>query len=305
VSLFLSWRLTWFADRSTRRVWHQCESWIDWVVFSSCSKLQLAWCSDQWQICPWVFWCGLLLMKTCSLIYKSFCVLWTTKTIGALRTTQKILYMIFELYNLKYPSPYRVRSLTHFHLLLKHFKFSNLKPSGTFSDCKIRTSSECWTVTCSTRVTHETSFSKDFISFNGWPSSLNTYFWTPCMNHYSLFNLFFTIFPYKYPSISQTIILHSLLLQFLLQQCVSIVGLSYKKNYFENSGIVWMVIGDGATVKRSAVCLRVRLVCLSVKLTIKISFALEWKQTLPQPLPPPSLSPPSSIFPIHLIAPLV
>jgi len=55
-----SWVRCWFdlADSSTRRRWHQWESWTDGVVFSRCSKLQVAWCSDQRHSFPWFFLCG-------------------------------------------------------------------------------------------------------------------------------------------------------------------------------------------------------------------------------------------------------
>jgi len=43
-----------------------------------------------------------------------------------------------------------------------------MKLSGTVSDCIVWTISECWTVTCSSRATHGTQFSKGFTSFNGW-----------------------------------------------------------------------------------------------------------------------------------------
>jgi len=104
----------WFDpdDPSTRRDWHQCESWTNGVVFSRCNKLHLGWCSDQWQKFPCFFFpCGLLLMKTNTLIYKCFRVLWITKTTGAMLTTQKkIVHNIFGLCNPKYPSPYIIFS---------------------------------------------------------------------------------------------------------------------------------------------------------------------------------------------------
>jgi len=55
-----SWVQGWFnsADSSTRRGWHQWESWTDGVVSPRCSKSQLAWCLDQWQSFPWFFLCG-------------------------------------------------------------------------------------------------------------------------------------------------------------------------------------------------------------------------------------------------------
>ena len=49
----------WFdtADPSTRRGWHQCESWTGGVVSPCYSKLQLTWCSYQRQSFP-CFFCG-------------------------------------------------------------------------------------------------------------------------------------------------------------------------------------------------------------------------------------------------------
>jgi len=63
-----------------------------------------------------------------------------------------------------------------FETLLKHFELHNPNISGTFLDCIIRMSSECWMVTCSTKVTHETCSSKGFTSFNSWSGPLNAFF---------------------------------------------------------------------------------------------------------------------------------
>jgi len=70
-----------------------------------------------------------------------------------------------------------------------------------------------------------------------------------------------------------------------------------KRGYFGNSGIVLTVNTDGAALQRSLVYLSVRLVCLDARLPIKVFFALERKQTLPQsPFPSISLS-----FPLDLL----
>jgi hypothetical protein len=60
--------------------------------------------------------------------------------------------------------------------------------------------------------------------------------------------------------------------------------------------------GDDNTLQRSAVCLGVMLVCLDVRLTIKVSFALYKKHTLPQQSSslPPSIYPSPSFSPITL-----
>jgi len=53
-----------------------------------------------------------------------------------------------------------------------------------------------------------------------------------------------------------------------------------KRSYFGNSRIVWTVKVDGVALQRSTICLGV-LVCLDARLTIKVSYAIERKQTLP------------------------
>jgi len=122
---------------------------------------------------------------------------------------------------------------------LKHFRLYYPKVSGIFWDCIIWISSECWMVTCLRRVIHGTDFSKGFIGFNGWLDSLNTFFdphlWivTLYATHSSQISTINTFKP------SQLLISssHTLSSSFLLQQCVFIVGFSYKKTTLEFQGL--------------------------------------------------------------------
>ena len=54
-----------------------------------------------------------------------------------------------------------------------------------------------------------------------------------------------------------------------------------RKGYSNILEIVWMIKDDGATLQIGTIFLGVRLICLDVRLTIKVSFALERKQTIP------------------------
>jgi len=59
--------------------------------------------------------CGLLLMKTSTLIYRNFRASWTAYNVGAMWTTQKnLVNNSFKLYNLKSLPLYKVRSLTYY-----------------------------------------------------------------------------------------------------------------------------------------------------------------------------------------------
>jgi len=64
-----------------------------------------------------------MIKKTETRIYRIFWTSWTTETVGTMQTTQKNhVNKIFELYNLKYPSPYKVRSFSHFSPIIEPFR---------------------------------------------------------------------------------------------------------------------------------------------------------------------------------------
>jgi hypothetical protein len=69
-------------------------------------------------------------LKIGTLIFRSFWALWTTEIVGAMRPYKKsIVRNIFRFYNPKYPSPYKLCSLTYFNLnSFDNFRLYNLKP---------------------------------------------------------------------------------------------------------------------------------------------------------------------------------
>jgi len=113
-------------------------------------------------------------------------------------------------------------------------------------------------------------------------------FWPIFMICYTLCNSFFrNINTLQSFTIYHSIISHSLV---LLSSTMCFHRWSFiQKGYSRMLGIVWTVNGDSATLQRSIIWQELRVVCLGVRLTIKVSFTLERKQILPQPS-----------FPLHL-----